>query len=868
MNGFAPLLRLALRDLRRNPGRSLVVFLMILLPVLGVAGASTVIATAQVDMAEVTPRVMGTADVTVAAGAYNEATPKPATALDRLEPHVRSVLGDGTRTTREISGPVRASSDKGAVHVRATEADLRNPLLTGTFRLDEGHLPRSVDEVVVNGVLARYGPGIGEKLEVRDGPTRRVVGIVQDMTYGEASAWGMPGSLIADPRAPGALEEVRVFAASPRPLGYDDPSSVVLRNELARGGYDVQNRQDGGSMYADDSFNGISGADLAVFVLIVVMAVTEVVLLAGPAFAVTARRRQRELALVAANGGTPRQVRSAVLASALVIGGLAAVVGAVGGVLGGWAVAPFVEGFGDSWFGPRDWSLVQVAGVAAFGLLSAVLAALVPAWIASRQDVVRVLAGRRGDPAPARFSPVLGVVLMLLGVALTAIGVAGEGYGEIWIGFGSVATVLGAVALMPMLLVGVARLLGRSPLVVRYALRDGLRHRTRTVPAIGAVMATVAGVVALGIANSSAEAAGEAAYQPQAPLGHGSIRVWSDTPDGSTLAEDWQAVVPKVLAIAPDAVVATGLVGANGDDPHGVDLVNGGEVLSIDTRGPYDYGIAVGTTVHGLDLGLDAADERRADAVLAKGGVVAFANPADGAGQATSLTVRAAQGDPDDPASAGKPARTIDVPAVVFETDEPAAASAVLAPAVVERLGLHAGTSAMLLNRYVSPDEEEAIEQAFYDVVDGGEVYVERGYQPDPGFAIVMLVLAVVGVLLMVGGTLTATVLALADAGPDLATLSAVGAAPRTSRAVAMGIAFVIGGVGAALGVVVGAVPGIAATWPLTAHSYYYGSSGGQHVIDVPWLLLGGIAVGVPVLLALAVGLCARSRLPLVARIE
>ncbi len=54
--------------------------------------------------------------------------------------------------------------------------------------------------------------------------------------------------------------------------------------------------------------------------LVVVMALLEVVLLAGPAFAVIARRMQRSLALMAATGATPPQARRVVLASGVVLG--------------------------------------------------------------------------------------------------------------------------------------------------------------------------------------------------------------------------------------------------------------------------------------------------------------------------------------------------------------------------------------------------------------------------------------------------------------------------------------------------------------------------------------------------------------------
>ena len=70
--------------------------------------------------------------------------------------------------------------------------------------------------------------------------------------------------------------------------------------------------------------------------------------------------------------------------------------------------------------------------------------------------------------------------------------------------------------------------------------------------------------------------------------------------------------------------------------------------------------------------------------------------------------------------------------------------------------------------------------------------------------------------VLMLGGTLTATFLALSDARPDLATLSAVGASPRTRRGVAAAYAVSVGVVGAVLGAAVGFVPGIAISYPLT----------------------------------------------------
>ena len=170
----------------------------------------------------------------------------------------------------------------------------------------------------------------------------------------------------------------------------------------------------------------------------------------------------------------------------------------------------------------------------------------------------------------------------------------------------------------------------------------------------------------------------------------------------------------------------------------------------------------------------------------------------------------------------------------------------------------------------LSTAEATDIDEAVSGIARSASFYVERGYQTDDETMIAQLVLGGLGAVLMLGGTLTATFLALSDARPDLATLSAVGATPRTRRSVAAAYALVVGFVGAVLGALVGAVPGIAITYPLTG-PYDYGAGralGPSHYLDIPWLLVLGVVVGLPLLTAALVGATARSRLPLTARLD
>ena len=262
---------------------------------------------------------------------------------------------------------------------------------------------------------------------------------------------------------------------------------------------------------------------LAVATLIIVMALIEVVLLAGPAFAVGARRHARTLALIAASGGTPAQARRVILGSGVVLGLVASAVGLVLGLAVGWAVLPLVQRFNNEWFGPLELPWSYLAAIAAFGIVSAILASVVPAWLASRQDVVAVLAGRRGDRKPRASTPVVGLALLGAGIATSVYGAAtsdDSSAGAYWIGASAIVSVLGMILVVPVVVSTVARLARRLPLTPRYAARDAARHRTRTVPAVAAVAATVAGVVALGIATESQELADEKTYTRAGADGH------------------------------------------------------------------------------------------------------------------------------------------------------------------------------------------------------------------------------------------------------------------------------------------------------------------------------------------------------------
>lgn len=890
LTGWRVLLRLAWRDVLRNKARSALILVMIALPVLGVTAAHVVISTADVNTVEGLDRRIGTSD------ALLEVQPGGGQVYQGADPHQGGGSSEGsshhTATPADITkvlGPdatlvpwhkdwVNAAIDSHLVNVTLTTADLRNPAFRGMWELTAGRAPEKPGEILVNQKLVKRGVAMGGTLDLPGAKGLEVVGEAEDAGYrGEPAVWAFPGSIAAE-QEHGTPDNAASYLVETR--GGVDWTQVRALNKL---GIQVLSRE----VVADppsknqlpeeatyDSYDHTMIAATAV--LVVTMALLEVILLAGPAFAVGARRMQRNLAQVAATGGTPAQVRRAVLATAVVLGGIAAGVGLVLGIVVGRIGVPIAQHYDSSVFGPFDLVWTHLLGIALLGWLSAVIAAFVPAWIASRQDIVKVLGGRRGDRAPSKASPVVGACLFAAGVGLALYGTGRSMWGEVWIAGAAILVVVGGVLLLSPVIALVSTLAGRAPLPLRYAARDAARHRARTVPAIGAVMATVTGVVALGIANASDAKESRETYEPQGALGSGYVQYGTDGLEPSARPAIWKKVDEVTFEAFPGAAVVRGvrMDDGMGGPTRDLQMPDTDQTPLLGSWSGSFGSWLVADTVPPADLGLVDEDQRKeAGAALAAGKVVLFTD-------AEAKTAARVQGMPapdvdltsveleayeHDPNGQGKAVERATVPATVVEVDH-AHAAGILPSAVAAHFGVQVDQVALVLPGPVSRADEKALEAELGAAGLPAGVYVERGYHDSRETLLMLLVLGLVGGLLMIGGTLTATFLALSDAGPDLATLSAVGAAPRERRLVAACYALVVGGLGAILGALVGLVPGIAATWPMTGHSWEYG--GPSHYLDIPWLLILGVVVGLPLFTALVVGLCARSRLPLVARID
>lgn len=203
-------------------------------------------------------------------------------------------------------------------------------------------------------------------------------------------------------------------------------------------------------------------------ILVFGLGVLEVVLLAGPAFAVGARRRRRELALVAANGGTPAQLRRIVLADGVLLGIVAAVAGTAAAIAVAFALrGVFEDNVAHARAGGYRVFPLALLGIAGLALIAGVGAALVPAFAAARTDVVAALAGRRNRTGPGRRWLIVGLCTLGAGGAAAAYGIVAVDSTVVMGGL--VLAELGLVVCTPTLVGLIARLGGgcRSPLASR-----------------------------------------------------------------------------------------------------------------------------------------------------------------------------------------------------------------------------------------------------------------------------------------------------------------------------------------------------------------------------------------------------------------
>jgi putative ABC transport system permease protein len=402
---------------------------------------------------------------------------------------------------------------------------------------------------------------------------------------------------------------------------------------------------------------------------------------------------------------------------------------------------------------------------------------------------------------------------------------------------------------------------------MRLALRDAARNRSRSAPAVAAILSAAAGCVGVLVYTTSGQTHDRADYQPSVPIGTAVAQLpWGDV-DGDS-GVDPAAVLAAVRSSLPvdqaaviDTATGTCVAGActsvNVKLPPACHTKQGG----CSSGGGEVAGPVVGTP--GVVSLLAGRSDAAAEQALREGGAVVF-NPALLTNGHVTLEVNHYSVEPVDTgvtrSTDEEPPVEVSFPAVVAPHGDGALPDVVLSPQAAKQLGVATQPQAVVASMTTTPSQHaEDLARTAVQRAGGSGIYVERGWH-DPSQAF-DLALVAIAALVIVGAAGVATGLAIADGRSDHATLAAVGASPGVRRRLAAGQSAMLGLLGAIAGAIAGVIPAAAVLHSHSVAAARNGSSG--YPLVLPWTSLAVLVIGVPLLGAACAWLLTRSRLPL-----
>ena len=756
------------------------------------------------------------------------------------------------------------------------------------YRARQGELPRTTSEIAIDHYLRdRLDLAVGDTVQIegreltvagildaRGLPVTNVVAISGTFAQdGEATAWSVFGDSpvtwdqVKDLNAQGLMVTSRDAILNPPPpdpsLGFVAPSQGV-------------------------EAVGIGAAVVAIVLI-------EVILLIGPAFAVGARRRTRQLALVAASGGNARDLRRIVLASGVVIGAVAGALGVVIGFAASIVVYLVAQGsdYGQPTLALPWWAVLGGVG-AAVGI--GAIASWMPARTAGRLDVVAALAGRRSEAMPHRRVPWLGLAVALVGVGVATIGAVMPKM--LFMVGGIVVLEIGVVLATGGIIALVGKAAPRLGVAGRLALRDATRQRGRTVPAVAAVLAAIAGVTAATVWAATNQNLQAQAWEPQLGIGVMALSPSYYADEDAGVEKELQ-VVERTIDVEQTAPVRL-LAGPTRVDPADLPGMNAQlwtmPVVPVENECPL-WLIDTEPTAQQLE---DAkSDPRCANSGWSSGGLWSNTNSdgtvvddgtavalygfkdAEQAAQAlaegkalisdekfigTDGLVRIDVNLNDDPSGADSTIVHLELEPYVVDWNSYVL---VLPASAIEGHDVLTTVPGGLILTPVTPPTTAQMDLVRSELNDMGDAYLQVQLPYQSSLGAVLLALIGAAAIVGLGATWLSIGLAAAESRPDLATLSAVGAQPRVRRRVAAAQAAVIAVIGVGMGVVLGLVLGfILSTSTLSdENSYYAGQLGLEGTVVVPWLAIAAIALVIPTLAVAGAWLTAPRKLPLSRRL-
>ncbi|WP_375400796.1 FtsX-like permease family protein [uncultured Amnibacterium sp.] len=521
------LLRLAWRIARHASLRSALIVLLIAVPTFGLAGVATVAtsmiptanesATAELGGTQAHLTVVSPPDTTLVQSPNNSSNfrwatdEKGPTHHDESAPLVSpySYLPAGRLLTLHGT-TVTARTAGGVGSFGVTQGDAFDPAFAGKYVRDAGRAPGAASEVMVTPALAeRLGATIGSTVHVIQPRAVRltVVGVLRDLTKPAADEQLFTLPRVIDRSDPRRDPTGTDYYLTGSPVSWPQVQALNKHGAVVLSRAVVENPPAVSELGADSPS---LPSQLLIALPLAGFALLEVVLLAGAAFMVGAKRDERTLAMLGAIGANRSALFAVVITTGIVLGALGGVIGTVTGAA---AAAVYIritsDGSITQYPGFHPWPLLLI-GIALFGTIAGLAAAVLPARAASRTDVLAALRGSSRPPIARRRRPIAGLIALILGAALTFIGagliVAGNsaatndphaGLSPVQLAGAALAFLgpalmqLGVLLLSRFLLTRIAGLAARFGVGARLGTEDTARNPSRSVPAVAVIMTTL-----------------------------------------------------------------------------------------------------------------------------------------------------------------------------------------------------------------------------------------------------------------------------------------------------------------------------------------------------------------------------------------
>jgi putative ABC transport system permease protein len=471
--------RLARREVRRRPWRTLLVVVLVAVPV-----AALVLA----DVAYRTDRLpsdarFGTASTQVSLGG------QPLSFGDET---LEEALPAGTPYAwwYETNLPLRsAAAPEHMVFTAAITIDPTDPMTAGIVDVVSGRNTIGPDEVTLTASTAeQFGVDVGDRLElVRPAQAFTVVGIVDVADRSDAMI--APGFDVSALRP--SARQITVLAGRD---GDDSLEALDLASPFQSGGWQIERRADEGRADPMALFFGWLAGAIAMGILGIIVA---------SAFAVSGRRQLVTIGQLSATGADASVLRRFLALQGTWSGVAGTILGMAGGAALVAALDDQIRNEGRLSIDPADIAIIAVTAITV-----ASVAALVPTRSLAQTSVLTALGGRRPVP-PVRARQVrVGTALIAGGLLALVLSVgaadaAGADGGSVnaaalLAAAAGIALLAGVCCLAPVAVSVIGRLGRNTRGALRLAIRDLDRHRARSGALIAAVIVVGAGAVAGG----------------------------------------------------------------------------------------------------------------------------------------------------------------------------------------------------------------------------------------------------------------------------------------------------------------------------------------------------------------------------------